>query len=319
MNNIKVSISVPVYNTAEYLPQCIDSLLSQTLQEIEIILVDDGSTDSSGKICDDYAKKDNRIRVFHKENGGLASARQVALENCRGEYYIVCDSDDWVEPSMYEEMYNRAKSENADMLICNFYFDYPNGKQIEYKHNFQGFSQNRLIKDVLTQRLLGSAWSKLVRSSIYNQYDLSWELGINQGEDVLILLKLLQCPLKVSHLAKSFYHYRRDITMNSYTNRPTFATFKQIEYINKWATQNLSQVTFERELFIFIINLAFTGLRTKDMPVDYYKAFISKNLPFKHFLRYRFLSIKSVLIITSILNHNIAIVLLKLTYKFFYK
>lgn len=111
-NPIKVSVTVPVYNTEKFLPQCLDSLLGQTLKELEIILVDDGSTDQSGAICDDYAKRDSRIKVFHKSNGGSASARQLGLENSHGIYYIICDSDDWIEPTMYEEMFKAAIGNN---------------------------------------------------------------------------------------------------------------------------------------------------------------------------------------------------------------
>ena len=129
IEHIKVTIAVPVYNVESYIKRCLDSLLIQTLKEIEIILVDDGSTDDSGQICDTYSEKDNRIKVLHKKNGGLASARQAALENAHGEYFICCDSDDWVEPTMYEEMYAKAKETDADMVICDFAFNYPDGSQ----------------------------------------------------------------------------------------------------------------------------------------------------------------------------------------------
>jgi glycosyltransferase involved in cell wall biosynthesis len=94
--------------------------VNQTLGNIEIILIDDGSPDGSGAICDEYSKRDTRIKVVHKENGGLSSARNVGLELSTGEYYIVCDSDDWVETTMYEELYNKAKQEDADIVLCDY-------------------------------------------------------------------------------------------------------------------------------------------------------------------------------------------------------
>ena len=114
-----ISIIVAVYKAESCLRRCVDSLLAQTFQDYEILLVDDGSPDRSGEICDEYARKDNRVRVFHKENGGVASARQCGMNNARGEYVIHADPDDWVEPNMLEELYGKAKEENADMIICD--------------------------------------------------------------------------------------------------------------------------------------------------------------------------------------------------------
>ncbi len=99
MDNPKISVIVPVYNVEQYLPRCIDSILAQTFTDFELLLIDDGSRDNSGKICDEYAEKDSRIRVFHKENGGVSSARNVGLDNTCGEYVSFIDSDDWIGPS----------------------------------------------------------------------------------------------------------------------------------------------------------------------------------------------------------------------------
>lgn len=114
----KVSVIVPVYNTEKYLRECVDSLLKQTLTDIEIILIDDGSPDNSAYICDEYAKLDSRVKVIHKENGGLSSARNVALDICQGEYIGFVDSDDFVEPTMFEELYNSAINNDSDISIC---------------------------------------------------------------------------------------------------------------------------------------------------------------------------------------------------------
>lgn len=111
-----ISVIVPVFNTEKYLDQCIQSILSQTYSNIELLLVDDGSTDSSGAICDRYAEQDSRVRVFHKPNGGVSSARNKGLEVAKGEYVIYCDADDWIDVDMYKVMYDKASSENLDMV-----------------------------------------------------------------------------------------------------------------------------------------------------------------------------------------------------------
>lgn len=114
MNNSKptISVIVPVYNAEKYLHRCVDSILSQTFTDFEVLLINDGSTDTSGVICDEYAQKDARVRVFHKENGGVSSARNVGIKNMRGLYSIHVDSDDWVEPSYLKDLYSCAKVEN---------------------------------------------------------------------------------------------------------------------------------------------------------------------------------------------------------------
>lgn len=119
----KVSVIVAVYNVAPFLSKCIASLKAQTLKDFEVILVDDGSTDNSGKICDAYARGDNRFKVFHKANGGVASARELGVEKASGLYMIHADPDDWVEPTMLEELYNRATETDADVIICDFYVE----------------------------------------------------------------------------------------------------------------------------------------------------------------------------------------------------
>ena len=115
-----VSVIVPVYNVEEYLRKCIDSIVAQTLKDIEIILVDDGSTDGSGTICDEYASQDKRVRVVHKINGGLSSARNTGIEAASAPFLMFIDSDDWVEPNFCEKPYLAAKNNNADLVLFSF-------------------------------------------------------------------------------------------------------------------------------------------------------------------------------------------------------
>lgn len=114
---------MPVYNVEKYVGRCIDSIISQTLKEWELIAVDDGSTDSSGRICDEYAAADSRIRVIHKENGGAPSARNAAIEEASGEYLYFVDSDDWAQPDMFSDMYEKAKNTGAQLVVAGYYID----------------------------------------------------------------------------------------------------------------------------------------------------------------------------------------------------
>ncbi len=123
MNDVKISVIMPVYKVENYIRKCLDSLLAQTLADWELFAVDDGSTDQSGAICDEYAAKDSRITVIHQENGGAPSARNAAIPKARGEYLYFMDADDWAEPNMLEEMYALAKKSNAQLVVAGYYIE----------------------------------------------------------------------------------------------------------------------------------------------------------------------------------------------------
>ena len=114
---------MPVYRVEEYVARAIESMQNQTYTDFEFLIVDDGSPDNSGAICDEYAKRDNRIRVFHKENGGAPSARNVAIEEAHGKYLYFMDSDDWVEPTMLDDLLRLAEENKAQLVICGFFID----------------------------------------------------------------------------------------------------------------------------------------------------------------------------------------------------
>lgn len=125
----EISIIVPVYKVEPYLRKCVDSILAQTFTDFEVILVDDGSPDNSGKICDEYASKDSRVRVIHKKNGGLSSARNAGIDVARGKYLGFVDSDDYIEKDMYELLYDNIVKEQADLSICGIYDVYEGKNQ----------------------------------------------------------------------------------------------------------------------------------------------------------------------------------------------
>ncbi|MBR2261340.1 MAG: glycosyltransferase [Paludibacteraceae bacterium] len=319
MTKPKVTISVPVYNTKQYLTTCLDSLINQTLKDIEIIIVDDGSTDGSGEICDEYAKKDNRIKVFHKENGGLASARQVGLDNTTGEYYTVCDSDDWVELDMYEKLYSKIIENDSDMIICDIFYNYPDGIQKILSNSFTCInSKINIIKDAITRKILPTTFNKLYKTSLLREYNINYESGINQGEDKLFFYKQLLNSISICYMPQALYHYRRILNGSSYTNSPTLKSVKQINYIVDWEIKNFDNVIYGKELFISKLNLAFTAIRANISNEEYNKINI-KYLSLDKFIRYKILSLKTFLILLSKISYPFSKFIYKKTYKIFYK
>ncbi len=223
--NPKISVIVPVYNVEKYLRRCVDSILAQTFTDFELLLIDDGSTDGSRKICDEYAEKDSRVRVFHKENGGVASARQLGIEKALGLYSIHADSDDWIEPSMLGDMFVSMTKSNADILISDYYEQH-NGNAIYIEQNIKDdCADEEILRDILLGKLFGALWHKMIRHSLYKTYDVHFISGINYCEDVLVFTQLLQHPVKVCHLDKAYYHYDQSNT-DSITRKYTLETFK---------------------------------------------------------------------------------------------
>lgn len=221
----RVSIIVPVYGAELTLARCLEGLLAQTFSDFELLLVDDGSKDGSGRLCDEYAAKDKRVRVFHKENGGVSSARQFGLEHAKGDYIIHADPDDWVEPGMLEALYQKAVETGADMVICDFYEDTLSGRR--YIKQQPSSLQHEVVLRELFQQLHGSCWNKLVRRACYNKYGVRFPEGVNFCEDQYVNAALLVHPLRVAYLPQAFYHYVKVMDNASQSRSYSERSYKQ--------------------------------------------------------------------------------------------
>ncbi len=201
-----ISVIVPVYNAEKYLRRCIDSVLAQTYQDFELLLIDDGSKDSSGAICDEYVAKDARVRVFHKENGGVSSARNVGLDNARGEWITFVDSDDWISKDYLKEMVMHSDS---DLVITDFTVegegqwneDLPVGK-------WQGNDLNKIIESRIRIARITAPWCKLLKKSLIGQIRFYTELTTQ--EDTLFMFRYLCVVQNIQIIAQKGYHYNRE-------------------------------------------------------------------------------------------------------------
>lgn len=318
--SVPITVGVAVYNVEKYLSICIDSLVNQTFSNIEIILVDDGSTDSSGRICDEYASKDSRIRVIHKKNGGLGTARQAALENANGDYLYVCDADDWVETTILEKLYNRAKETGADIEMCDYISEYGDGKKTFSCYGKKvSKNQSTIIYDTLNDHFPSSVWSRLFKRSIFQDNNISWEAGINMGEDFLIFLKVLQVPVVIDYLPEPLYHYRRMPGESSLTNKVTLSSYNQMLYIQRWIESNYNNSSFTKGINHYLINIAFAGLRVEEgMSAAYYRKTSTKKISVKSLIND--CTLKSIIILwTKLLGYRAGRGVYKLMYKLVYR
>ena len=202
----KVSIVVPVYNVEKYIEKCLDSIINQSFSNIEIILVDDGSTDNSGKICDIYEKKDTRIKVIHKKNGGLSDARNYGIEVATGEFISFIDSDDYIEENMIERLYESCKKDESDISCCAKILEYDNGKK-EKRNNKENFcitNIEALGKMFIFDDIDNSACDKLFSKKLFT--DIKFPVG-NYYEDIATIYKVFMKAKKISHIIDVCYHY----------------------------------------------------------------------------------------------------------------
>jgi glycosyltransferase involved in cell wall biosynthesis len=211
MENKKVSIVVPIYNVEHYIDRCIDTLVRQTHYNLEIILVDDGSTDNSGDKCDNWEKLDQRIKVIHKKNGGLSSARNAGLEVATGDYIMFEDSDDWVELELVQKCVDRIRKDESDIVIFGYRKVDENDKNIgEFTFGNETYSKEEIVEQLhrrIVEMSFGYAWNKLYDLSVLRESGIKSNCNIVDREDLVFNMQLLNYVNKISYLELVGYNY----------------------------------------------------------------------------------------------------------------
>lgn len=227
-----ISVIVSVYNSEKYLKRCIDSILNQTYKAIELILVDDGSPDNCGKICDEYAKKDKRVRVIHKTNAGVSAARNSGLEIALGNYATFVDSDDYIEPEMYSNMMEKVHQYNCDVVMCDCIKDFTDHSEI-YTHDIRAgfYDKEQLVNEYYPHLLMmenveypATISNCLILFNRNKLGNLRYVVGVRYSEDLLFGAQLV-------YNTDSFYYMKEQAYYHYYMN-PTSATHKFT--VDKW-------------------------------------------------------------------------------------
>lgn len=316
----KVSISVPVYNAEKYIDQCLQSLIKQTLQEIEIIIINDGSTDKTEEICMKYASRDERIKLISKKNEGIAATRQRIIEEASGEYLCSVDADDWIEPNTCELLYDKAKKENADIVLFDSWWEYgeQKSKQFHYGTEIPKFN-DKIIEDALMGKFPCAVWNKLIRLDLFEKYNVQFQKGVNLGEDYLVILKFLQHPIIWAYCPEPLYHYRRMPGDNSYTNNITLKSYDYLLRVHEWIDNNIDKNSHRKGICHDLINIAFAGLRVREgMTTDYYKKTSVSRISVMDLIREH--SLKSMVVLwTKLFGYKAGLFLYTTMYKSFYK
>lgn len=251
-----ISVIVPVYKVEPYLRKCVDSILGQTFRDFELILVDDGSPDGCPEICDKYAEKDSRVKVIHKENGGLSSARNAGLDVAKGEYIAFVDSDDWINPEMLEIMQNRMQQHHADVAICGVESVYEDDGKIVH----HPLTDAVLSRDDMVDKLATQAWYYIIACNKLYCKKIFEELRYPEGyihEDAAIIHRIIGLCKCVVTVEQPFYNYRQtgnsimrsELNIRRTDNLSSLADRICYSYDRKW--HDVFSVTAERYVHTF--------------------------------------------------------------------
>ncbi len=225
----KISVIIPVYNVEKYLHRCIDSILAQTFTDFELLLINDGSKDNSGKICDEYAAKDSRVRVFHKENGGASSARNLGLDNAKGEWVTFVDSDDWIAAEMYHNMLDKAKGEDADIVYCDIKMCFATGEKVWKAADCDS------DKVKFLNNFIASEWTSLcnvlAKRRLFDDKQVRCPQGVAFCEDYHVATRIMFYAKKVAYVPEAFYCYNR-INESSALHNFTSEHYEKEHWVN---------------------------------------------------------------------------------------
>lgn len=278
-----ITVIIPVFNVEKYLARCLDSVCAQTYSNIEIIVVDDGSTDGSGALCDKYEKKDSRIKVVHKVNGGLSSARNAGIRIAHGDYLGFVDSDDYIEPRMYETLLQACIQNDCAISVCGFNYVFDDGSTISKSsiEKSQVFDFDRAITEMNTYRLFDmGAWSKLYRKNLFE--GIFFPEG-RLSEDFFVMPQLFSKAGKVAFVTDALYNYyqrENSITKSKKINHDfEDAAFEQMKFLDKYHSEvsNVGHVAYASSVLTVFDSYLKNGVKCPMQYVRHAKKIISMN------------------------------------------
>lgn len=259
-----LSLIIPIYNASTYLAFSLESLLSQPFQDFELILVDDGSTDASPSICDEYAAKDERIRVLHEPHSGVANSRQVGLEAAKGMYILYVDADDQVDPCMIADMYQVAVDQEADMVLCD-YRELTHEGEVYRKQEPTALDGVAVLEDILDGKLYGALWNKMMRREWLLQTKAAFPQRLTMREDLVFLSQCLPYASKIAYIPKAYYGYERrnaSALTSHYVNESLAYYQQECLWVDLILENQFLQASTRQRLQAYLLELAYITLKS---------------------------------------------------------
>lgn len=259
-----LSLIIPIYNASTYLAFSLESLLSQPFQDFELILVDDGSTDASPSICDEYAAKDERIRVLHEPHSGVANSRQVGLEAAKGMYILYVDADDQEDPCMIADMYQVAVDQEADMVLCD-YRELTHEEEVYRKQEPTALDGVAVLEDILDGKLYGALWNKMMRREWLLQTKAAFPQRLTMREDLVFLSQCLPYASKIAYIPKAYYGYERrnaSALTSHYVNESLAYYQQECLWVDLILENQFLQASTRQRLLTYLCELAYITLKS---------------------------------------------------------
>lgn len=301
-----VSVVVPVFNSMPYLEQCISSLRNQTLSNIEIIAINDGSSDASPSFLDEAAQKDRRITVIHKPNGGVSSARNKGIDIAKGDYIFFCDADDWMEPDGLASMYYEAINKKADIVSADYY-RYSNGKDYLKRLFSDAFTTTeRSVLDIIQVALLytgestlqsacfsrinsfgGAAWHHLIKRDLISENDLRFDTKLTMLEDGVFLLGVFEIANSYSYISKPTYHYRISADSAGHQFDATFNNrfIKALKELQKYKNVHNKSEIFQQGIYMRSVSWISNACQLYYCNSSNKSSFLSRYSSFRQFVK----------------------------------
>ncbi|MBK0074660.1 glycosyltransferase [Bacillus sp. S56] len=274
-----ISLIIPVYNAEKFLPRCLDSVKNQTYNDLEIILVNDGSTDYSGLICDEYAQKDKRFTVIHKENGGVSSARNIGLDVASGKYIGFVDPDDWIETNMFENLYHLIEKNKADIVACGYIRETVDGiilnKNIE--SDVKILNKEEALNTILNPNgFRGFLWNKLFSVDVLNKdFKMYFDENIHFCEDLLFCCQAVSNSRNIVYDSTPYYHYiihSNNASQSQFSLKKLTALTALINIINLLNTKEGVEIEEYKNYYMHMnISLLMNGMQEERLEKENYK------------------------------------------------
>ena len=256
--NKKISVVIPVYKCEDTISKCIESILNQSYKNLEVILIDDGSPDNSGKICKEYSKRDNRVKVIHKKNGGVSSARNLGIDEATGDYITFIDSDDTLELEAFEVLINEISNNNLDLIMFGMKFDYYiQGRLV--KSDIKVIENNLMFKDgnikneffnLYNSNYLSSSCNKLIRLDLIKNNNIRFNEKLTIYEDLEFVIRTLFSTRRIMATKEWFYNYRNELLNGGFNKRTKNDYIKNFDVLNDtlWKYSDYIKMKSEEEI-----------------------------------------------------------------------
>ena len=299
----KVSVIVAVYNAEGTLRRCFDSLLSQSLKDMEVVVVDDGSTDGSAQICDEYSERDPRFRVFHKPNEGVSATRQFGLDHATGEYVIHLDADDFIGPDAYLEAYNSALQNNSDIVFFDI-LRLESGGEVTFMGSTVKSWSHEDVLDAMIYKLFGSLCNRLVRRDLFAKYGIAFPSRMQYLEDKLIMIRLLARSfnagdmLRMSYAPKAVLFYDTTANDSSLTKVSSKNKFEHRMGYWRQVGEEIDTVKFGKTYYSLLLEYAFNVIWNHTIPEEEYKAIVAPYI--EQIKSFTPLSARKILVLTAV-------------------